>query len=56
MADGAHWGNPVSVANGVVYTSDMSGFLTARDADTGLVLNKIPLGAPSWGGVARPPG
>ena len=44
--------NPTSVANGVVYTADMSGSLTARDVDTGLVLNKIPLGAPSWGGVA----
>ena len=44
--------NPTSVANGVVYTSDMSGFLTARNSDTGLVLAKIPLGAPSWGGVA----
>ncbi len=44
--------NPTSVANGVVYTADMSGFLTARESRTGLVLNKIPLGAPSWGGVA----
>ena len=41
-----------AVANGVVYTTDMSGFLTARDAATGVVLTKIPLGAPSWGGVS----
>jgi polyvinyl alcohol dehydrogenase (cytochrome) len=52
-ADGGplHFG-PVSTANGVVYSNDMNGFLTARDAATGLVLAKRPLGAPSWGGVA----
>lgn len=44
--------NATSVANGVVWSSDMSGFLTARAADTGAVLTKIPLGAPSWGGVS----
>jgi hypothetical protein len=42
----------VSTANGVVYGTDMAGFLTARDSATGLVLAKRPLGAPSWGGVA----
>jgi polyvinyl alcohol dehydrogenase (cytochrome) len=42
----------VSTANGVVYTTDMSGTLTAREAGTGAVLAKLPLGAPSWGGVA----
>ena len=30
----------------------MSGVLTARDATTGAVLTKLPLGAPSWGGAA----
>jgi polyvinyl alcohol dehydrogenase (cytochrome) len=49
--DAAHFG-PVSTANGVVYTTDMNGFLNARAADTGIVLAKRPLGAPSWGGVA----
>jgi polyvinyl alcohol dehydrogenase (cytochrome) len=44
--------SPVSVANGVVYTTDLSTHLTARDAGTGVVLAKLPLGAPSWGGVA----
>ena len=44
--------NPTTVANGVVYTTDMSGYLTARDAASGLPLLKIPLGTPSWGGVA----
>jgi polyvinyl alcohol dehydrogenase (cytochrome) len=58
--DGAHWGNPVSVANGVVYTLDLSGALMAFDARTGALLNKRPLAAGgtksaqslSWGGVA----
>ena len=46
-----HFG-PVSVANGVVYSSDMDGLLTARDAATGVTIAKLPLGGPSWGGVA----
>ena len=44
--------SPVSVANGVVYSTDLSTHLTARDSTTGVVLAKLPLGAPSWGGVA----
>ena len=44
--------NATSVANGVVYTTDMTGFLVAREATTGVVLNRIPLGGPSWGGVS----
>jgi polyvinyl alcohol dehydrogenase (cytochrome) len=44
--------SPVSVANGVVYSTDMSGLLTARDASTGIPLAHLPLGGPSWGGVA----
>jgi polyvinyl alcohol dehydrogenase (cytochrome) len=52
-ADGGplHW-NATAVANGVVYTADMSGVLTAREATTGAVLAKLPLGAPSYGGVS----
>jgi outer membrane protein assembly factor BamB len=42
----------VSVANGVVYSTDMSGLLTARDASTGVVLARLPLGGASWGGVS----
>jgi polyvinyl alcohol dehydrogenase (cytochrome) len=58
VADGAHWGPPVSVANGVVYSVDFSGFLDAFDARTGALLAKRPLnlgggGASiSWGGVS----
>jgi polyvinyl alcohol dehydrogenase (cytochrome) len=44
--------SPVAVANGVVYSTDMAGFLTARESSTGLVLKKMPLGAPTWGGVS----
>ncbi len=44
--------NPTAVANGVVYSADMSGFLTAREASTGIVLAKLPLPGPSYGGVA----
>lgn len=43
---------PVSVANGVVYSNDLSGFLTAREAKTGAALNRVPLGSGSWGGIA----
>jgi polyvinyl alcohol dehydrogenase (cytochrome) len=57
--DGAHWGNPVSTANGVVYTVDFRGFLDAYDAKTGVPVLHRPLivGGPmeptlSWGGVS----
>src|SRR5256714_8866970 len=41
-----------TVANGVLYTVDPAGFLTARDPATGAILAKLPLGAPSFGGVS----
>jgi polyvinyl alcohol dehydrogenase (cytochrome) len=50
--DGLHWGNPVSVANGVVYTTTFSGFLDAYDAETGLLLARKRLPDVSWGGVS----
>ncbi|HEV3229233.1 MAG TPA: PQQ-binding-like beta-propeller repeat protein [Solirubrobacteraceae bacterium] len=59
ISDGAHWGPPVSYANGVVYSVDFSGFLDAFDASTGVLLAKHSLavgggGVPdvSWGGVS----
>jgi polyvinyl alcohol dehydrogenase (cytochrome) len=60
VGDGAHWGNPVSTANGVVYTLDLEGSLVAFDARNGALLSKRPLGVGgtkspqslSWGGVA----
>jgi polyvinyl alcohol dehydrogenase (cytochrome) len=58
-ADGAHWGNPVASANGVVYTTTLTGFLNAYEADTGVPLLSSPMmlaggGDPklSWGGVS----
>jgi polyvinyl alcohol dehydrogenase (cytochrome) len=44
--------SPTSVANGVVYTPDGSGVLTLREASTGAILDKVPLGAMTDGGVA----
>jgi polyvinyl alcohol dehydrogenase (cytochrome) len=60
VADGAHWGPPVAVANGVVYTVDLTGFLDAFDARTGALLAKRPLAlggtsspaSLAWGGVS----
>jgi plastocyanin len=59
IGDGAHWGPPVAVANGVVYTVDLTGYLDAYDARSGVLLARRPLalggGGPaslSWGGVA----
>ncbi|HET7523071.1 MAG TPA: hypothetical protein VFJ79_02895, partial [Acidimicrobiales bacterium] len=61
VADGAHWGNPVAVANGVVYTVDLRGFLDGYDADFGtpVLQRPIVLGSGtgmsptlSWGGVS----
>jgi polyvinyl alcohol dehydrogenase (cytochrome) len=44
--------SPVAVANGVLYTVDPTGFLVARSTSTGTVLNSLPLGAPSYGGIS----
>ncbi len=60
VGDGAHWGEPVAVANGVAYTVDLTGFLDAYDARTGALLAKRPLAlggsssaaSLSWGGVS----
>jgi len=47
----AHF-STVALGNGVVYSADSAGFLTARDAATGKVLTKIPLGHPTFGGIS----
>jgi polyvinyl alcohol dehydrogenase (cytochrome) len=44
--------SPVAVANGVLYTADAAGFLTARASSTGAVLATFPLGAPTFGGIS----
>jgi polyvinyl alcohol dehydrogenase (cytochrome) len=41
-----------TIAHGVLYTVDPAGFLNARDPGTGAILAKVPLGAPSFGGVS----
>jgi plastocyanin len=59
ISDGLHWGPAVSIANGVVYSVDFSGFLDAFDARNGVLVARRPLalggGGPvsvSWGGVS----
>lgn len=61
IGDGAHWGNPVSVANGVAYTVDLRGFLDGYSTTTGLPVLQRPIVAGastgtdpvlSWGGVS----
>ncbi|HEV2685231.1 MAG TPA: hypothetical protein VGW79_01200, partial [Actinomycetota bacterium] len=61
VVDGAHWGEPVSVANGIAYTVDLKGFLDAYDAATGVLLLHRPIAmgsatgnnpVASWGGVS----
>jgi polyvinyl alcohol dehydrogenase (cytochrome) len=60
-ADAVHWGNPVAVANGIVYTVDFKGFLDAYEARSGVPLLHRPIAAGSatgsdpvvsWGGVS----
>ncbi|TML34543.1 MAG: hypothetical protein E6G29_10165 [Actinobacteria bacterium] len=59
IGDGVHWGPPVTLANGVLYSVDFSGFLDAFDARDGMLLTKRPLilgtSGPeslSWAGVS----
>ncbi len=59
VGDGAHWGNPVATATGVVYTVDLKGFLEAYEGSTGAPLLHHPMvtstqGDPpvSWGAVS----
>lgn len=61
VGDAVHWGNPVTSANGVIYTNDLKGFLDAYDAATGAPLLHRPLllGSASgtdptfsWGGTS----
>ena len=52
VIDGAHYGQPVTSANGVFYTVDLKGFLDAYDAQTGvpLLMRPMTLGSLSGGG------
>ena len=49
---GAPHFSPIALGNGVLYSADPGGFLTARDAASGAILTKIPLGAPTFGGIS----
>jgi hypothetical protein len=53
-ADVLHYGNPVAVANGVVYTVDFKGFLDAFDAATGRPLLARPMALGSGTGLTNP--
>jgi polyvinyl alcohol dehydrogenase (cytochrome) len=44
--------SPVAVANGVLYTADSAGSLTARNPSTGAVLATFPLGSATFGGIS----
>lgn len=59
LADGAHWGNPVATAAGVVWSVSTTGFLEAYEASTGAPLLRHPMVTStqsdppiSWGAVA----
>jgi polyvinyl alcohol dehydrogenase (cytochrome) len=43
---------PVAVGNGLLYSADSAGFLTIRTAGTSAIVNKLPLGAPTFGGIS----
>jgi polyvinyl alcohol dehydrogenase (cytochrome) len=44
--------SPVTFGNGLLYSADSAGFLTVRTASTGAIVNKLPLGAPTFGGIS----
>jgi hypothetical protein len=44
--------SPLAMGNGVLYTANQPGFLTARDPGTGTVLMRIPLGGATFGGIS----
>jgi polyvinyl alcohol dehydrogenase (cytochrome) len=44
--------SPVATGNGIVYSATSDGFLVARDARTGAIVNVLPLGAPTFGGIS----
>ena len=50
-AGGAHV-SPAAIGDGVLYTVDPTGFLVARQPDTGLLLGRFPLGGFALGGAS----
>jgi len=51
VIDGAHYGQPVTSANGIVYTVDLKGFLDAYDGATGVPLLHRPMALGSLTGA-----
>jgi polyvinyl alcohol dehydrogenase (cytochrome) len=51
--DGTHYANATALANGIVYSVDLKGFLDAQDARNGAPLLHFPLAA-GWGTGANP--
>jgi polyvinyl alcohol dehydrogenase (cytochrome) len=60
VGDGVHWGPPVTMANDVLYTVDLAGFLDAYDATTGALLMHRPMNLQTdtvgWGRTQLPTG
>ncbi|MFN2615336.1 MAG: hypothetical protein ABR552_11045, partial [Actinomycetota bacterium] len=54
IADGVHWGPPVTLANDILYTVDLKGFLDAYDAQTGLPLLHRPMQLPGVNAAGAP--
>lgn len=44
--------SPVAFGNGVIYSTDSEGLLSARAATTGTILTKVPLSGPTFGGIS----
>jgi polyvinyl alcohol dehydrogenase (cytochrome) len=44
--------SPVAVGNGLLYSATSDGYLIIRRAATGQVLNRLSLGAPTFGGIS----
>jgi plastocyanin len=54
VIDVAHYGQPVTSANGVVYTVDLKGFLDAYDAATGIPLLARPMALSAGASPLKP--
>src|SRR6185436_2486565 len=55
VIDAAHYGQPVTTANGVAYTVDLKGFLDAYDAQTGVPLLHFPMALGGASGLKTDP-
>jgi polyvinyl alcohol dehydrogenase (cytochrome) len=44
--------SPIALGNGIIYSATSDGFLVARSAGSGSILNTLPLSAPTFGGIS----